>query len=169
MENLKHDKMLNPLDQAWLSVCVLATKTPGRTIVNKHRLFGPLLQKSLDHFSKYGTPNLYCNLTPIPFSNHFCLHKYQSMSRSIKNVLMFVNYLSIVLCDVRIWSKMVSLGDKARWNDNKLPCKGQSIVLPEEVIFVPKYFIFGPETILPRNGMLLFDSKGSGMNKKDCF
>ena len=47
-----------------------------------------------------------------------------------------------------------------QWKDGVLPCKGQSIVIPEEVVTVPKAFIFGPETILPNNGMLLFDQSG---------
>ena len=47
-----------------------------------------------------------------------------------------------------------------QWKDGVLPCKGQSIVIPEEVVTVPKTFIFGPETILPNNGMLLFDQSG---------
>ena len=47
-----------------------------------------------------------------------------------------------------------------QWKDGTLPCKGQSIVIPEEVVMVPKTFIFGPETILPNNGMLLFDQSG---------
>ena len=38
--------------------------------------------------------------------------------------------------------------------------KGQSIIIPEEVVTVPKTFIFGPETILPNNGILLFDQTG---------
>ena len=40
IENLKLDKMLKPLDQAWQSGIGLAL---GRTDVNKYRLCGPLL------------------------------------------------------------------------------------------------------------------------------
>ena len=35
--------MVDPLGQAWQSGSALATMTPGRDIVYKHRLFGSLL------------------------------------------------------------------------------------------------------------------------------
>ena len=43
IENLKHNKMLDLLGQAWQSGSVLAAQTHGRAAVNKHCLCGPLL------------------------------------------------------------------------------------------------------------------------------
>ena len=46
IENLKHNKMLDPLGQAgqaWQNGSVLAAQTPGRAAVNKQRLCGSLL------------------------------------------------------------------------------------------------------------------------------
>ena len=42
IENLKSNKMLDPLGQAWQSGSALAAHTPGRATVNKHRICGPL-------------------------------------------------------------------------------------------------------------------------------
>ena len=73
--------------------------------------------------------------------------------------------INFVRSDIRIWTKTISLGDARQWSNGRLPCRGQSIIIPEEVISVPKTFNFGPETILPNNGMLLFDKSGN----KDSF
>lgn len=85
------------------------------------------------------------------------------MMDSIKVLLIFLSLLKInfVSSDIRIWTKTISLGDARQWSNGRLPCKGQSIIIPEEVISVPKTFNFGPETILPNNGMLLFDKSGN--------
>ena len=42
IENLKLDKMLDTLGQAWQSGSALAASAPGRTAVNKYRLCGSL-------------------------------------------------------------------------------------------------------------------------------
>ena len=39
----------------------------------------------------------------------------------------------------------------------RLPCSKQIVILPEEIMFVPKQFQFSQKTILPNNGLLLFD------------
>ena len=62
--------------------------------------------------------------------------------------------------EIRTWTQSNSLGDLQKWRKGRLPCQGQSIVLPKDVVFVPKTFTFGPDTILPQNGMLLFPSDG---------
>ena len=45
IENPKHINMLDPLSQAWQSGSALAGYTLDRTIVNKHRLCGSLLER----------------------------------------------------------------------------------------------------------------------------
>ena len=55
----------------------------------------------------------------------------------------------------RVWTHLTKF-----WNCIYPILKGQSIIIPEEVVTVPKTFIFGPETILPNNGILLFDQTG---------
>ena len=42
MENLKHNKMLDPLGQAWQNGSALAAKTIGRVAVSKQRLCSSL-------------------------------------------------------------------------------------------------------------------------------
>ena len=59
--------------------------------------------------------------------------------------------------EIRTWTQSNSLGDLQKWRKGRLPCQGQSIVLPKDVVFVPKTFTFGPDTILPQDGVLLFD------------
>ena len=43
IENLNHNKMLDPFGQAWQNSSALATQTPGRATVNKQLLSGSLL------------------------------------------------------------------------------------------------------------------------------
>ena len=40
IENLKHNKMLDPLYQAWQNGNALAARKPGRSTVNKLSLYG---------------------------------------------------------------------------------------------------------------------------------
>ena len=63
--------------------------------------------------------------------------------------------------ETRSWTQSNSLGDVQKWRKGRLPCQGQSIVLPKDVVFVPQTFTFGPDTVLPHNGMLLFPSNGT--------
>ena len=68
----------------------------------------------------------------------------------------------IVDADRKVWKQTNSLGIPGLWDQDQLPCQGQSIVLPQDVIYVPANFHFGPETILPRdNGLLIFSSDGT--------
>lgn len=71
-------------------------------------------------------------------------------------LIYFLAFIRPLTCEVKIWTQSTSLGDPQQWEEERLPCLGQSIVLPEEVMFVPNQFKFGPETILPNDGMLLF-------------
>ena len=60
--------------------------------------------------------------------------------------------------DIKYWRQSVSLGDPKQWEDEKLPCYNQDSVLPEEVMLAAaKDFRFSHKTILPDNGMILFE------------
>ena len=59
-----------------------------------------------------------------------------------------------------------SKGDVSQWEDGKLPCPKQVAIFPEEIMFVPKKYQFGQKTILPNNGILLFEDQGN-LIKKD--
>lgn len=63
--------------------------------------------------------------------------------------------------DNKVWIQSTSLYDLKSWNSGQLPCSGQAIVLPQQVMYVPSDFKFGPEIILPNeNGLLIFASDG---------
>ena len=60
----------------------------------------------------------------------------------------------------KVWTQSVTLGLPDQWVNGRLPCPGQSISLPAEVISVPVDFGFGSKVFLPDNGILLFPDKG---------
>ncbi len=62
--------------------------------------------------------------------------------------------------NVKLWQQSVTLGQADLWETGRLPCQGQSIILPQEVISVPGNFSFGSKVYLPDNGILLFSQKG---------
>ena len=63
--------------------------------------------------------------------------------------------------DNKVWIQTTRLDDLKSWNSGQLPCSGQAIVLPDQVMYVPSDFKFGPEIILPKeNGLLIFASDG---------
>lgn len=52
------------------------------------------------------------------------------------------------------------MGKPEQWLDKKLPCPGQRIVLPKEVVtFFPASLEIAPELILPENGMVLLHDR----------
>lgn len=71
------------------------------------------------------------------------------------------------LGNLRTWTQTTSLDNPSLWREQRLPCDGQSIVLPNDVIYVPEAFRFGHETVLPTNGMLLFHSSGKNTYEKE--
>ena len=69
--------------------------------------------------------------------------------------------IALAEADRKVWIQSTSLDDIKSWDQDQLPCQGQSIVLPEEVMYVPSDFNFGPETVLPsENGLLIFAMDG---------
>ena len=64
--------------------------------------------------------------------------------------------------DNKIWTQTTSLDNPKLWRNEQLPCAGQPIVLPAEVIYVPSDFNFGSDIVLPKdNGLLLFAPNGN--------
>ena len=61
----------------------------------------------------------------------------------------------------KIWQQEITLGRPDLWDGGRVPCAGQVVILPEEVISVPPDFNFGLKTFLPENGMLLFPETGA--------
>ena len=62
--------------------------------------------------------------------------------------------------NMKLWQQSVTLGQADLWESGRLPCQGQSIILPSEVISLPGNFSFGSKVFLPDNGILLFPQKG---------
>ena len=58
------------------------------------------------------------------------------------------------------WSQSVDLGNVRDWENTRLPCADQITILPSEIMFVPNKFQFSKKTILPSDGILLFDDVG---------
>ena len=58
------------------------------------------------------------------------------------------------------WSQSVDLGNVHDWENTRLPCPDQVTILPSEIMFVPNKFQFSKKTILPSDGILLFDDVG---------
>ena len=81
----------------------------------------------------------------------------------IRNILIF-GFLALAQSDRKVWIQSTRLDNPYSWDQNQLPCRGQSIVLPEEVMYVPADFHFGPETVLPtENGLLIFAMDGTNL------
>ena len=61
----------------------------------------------------------------------------------------------------KTWTKSVNLDNPAMWMNGRLPCKGQTVVLPEnQVAYMSHNFKFGSQVILPSNGMILMPKSG---------
>ena len=64
-------------------------------------------------------------------------------------------------CNTKIWQQRVTLGQADLWEGGRLPCEGQPIILPQEVVSIPGNFSLGSKVFLPENGMILFPLKGT--------
>ncbi len=91
-------------------------------------------------------------------------------------VLFLVNFHDVTSV-TKIWTKTNDLDDPSGWMDSSLPCIGQRVDLPEQVLIVPSNMPpMGPEIVLPSNGMLVFPGTGEGglsfadatEKKQDC-
>lgn len=52
---------------------------------------------------------------------------------------------SLSLCSTKSWSHSISLGNPDQWMDSRLPCPGQKVILPSQVMFLPEKMAIGPE------------------------
>ena len=101
-------------------------------------------------------PDIYCfshfNFNLVlnfnPFFNPFSIHL-----QSIYNP--FTIYFQSIFNPISTFNFSSDL-----WEGGRLPCPGQSMVLPQEVVSVPGNFSFGSKVFLPENGMLLFPQEG---------
>ena len=69
-------------------------------------------------------------------------------------------YYQESLAEKIYWSQSVDLGNVHEWENTRLPCPDQVTILPAEIMFVPDKFQFSKKTILPSDGILLFDDNG---------
>ena len=69
-------------------------------------------------------------------------------------------YYKESLAEKIYWSQSVDLGNVHEWENTRLPCPDQVTILPAEIMFVPDKFQFSKKTILPSDGILLFDDNG---------
>ena len=73
-------------------------------------------------------------------------------------LIVWIFFNTSINADIKYWRQSVSLGDPKQWEDGKLPCYNQESILPEEVMLAAaKDFRFSRKTILPENGMILFE------------
>ena len=69
-------------------------------------------------------------------------------------------YYQESLAEKIYWSQSVDLGNVHEWENTQLPCSDQVTILPAEIMFVPDKFQFSKKSILPSDGILLFDDNG---------
>ena len=81
----------------------------------------------------------------------------------IRHIIVFGLFAS-AQSDRKVWIQSTRLDNPQSWDQGQLPCQGQSMVLPEEVMYVTSDFHFGPETVLPsENGLLIFAMDGTNI------
>ena len=83
-----------------------------------------------------------------------------SLLKKMSNVLLIIFFACECHCYTKIWQQRVTLGQADLWEGGRLPCEGQPIILPQEVVSIPGNFSLGSKVYFPENGLILFPQKG---------